>query len=728
MNRAGNLVEAYSPGASAEVGLWADVVYEEARLERSVDSGGKEHFRAKGTNQWRREHLQDSVFDLAPLTPGTQVAGSAPHVGDGLYAAPMTMGPSPQLNRVGITGRHFPRYVKYLGGEGSDVDPATVDAASLTLRRVEDPSRPLVGKDEFRLWGVETRIEEVKPTPVLLNSGGTVLRPSSVKQAIEPADYAALLEPNDLRFDLQTADGHEVLSANGSGGLVYQIPAGLSLASGGYQGTVRIRGVSADAADLRSEPFPLPVCSLLDLETWKIEIQTIRDPVNGRLCGTGQALRFRLCRPARVTLTVKGVPFTGSLDGGAPKALADVDLPAGPHEVLVPGGLPELETDQVVPFALEARDVEDPGQSGIERGVIVSNVLNRSVLPVGRTFVKGVDLFDGHLVQQSADFKVPGRHLGLEVTRTYSSAGWSSQGPLGGGWSLNYAAGLFVDGGCGLATVVTPDGGSQVFQSDDGLMSFTPQKGYHTRLEHDGNVYRFTDKAGNVHHFESPGSDGRPRLDFIEEPHGDRLVFTYDGTSRLAMVAEVHSEATEPVRAVTFTYRPIYGEDRIVRAEIAALRPEAAALGLAVDYEYDTRGNLTKATRSGQNVAGAEVTATETRVEAYRYLTLPTVAGGRPSAGDIRKEHQLVETTDPNEHRREYVYYAEGDEMPGEAQGSSGGLFFEEKWELVRQVLEHPDPEAHDMDRVPVRPDPLARRGAVDDASGTAAGRTPSTS
>ena len=47
------------------------------------------------------------------------------------------------------------------------------------------------------------------------------------------------------------------------------------------------------------------------------------------------------------------------------------------------------------------------------------------------------------MVQQSTDFKLPGRHLGLELTRTYSNAGWSSAGPLGGGWALNYAAGVF---------------------------------------------------------------------------------------------------------------------------------------------------------------------------------------------------------------------------------------------------------------------------------------------
>ena len=38
--RLGNIVEAYPPGGEAQVGFWADVVYEGARVERTVDSGG----------------------------------------------------------------------------------------------------------------------------------------------------------------------------------------------------------------------------------------------------------------------------------------------------------------------------------------------------------------------------------------------------------------------------------------------------------------------------------------------------------------------------------------------------------------------------------------------------------------------------------------------------------------------------------------------------------------
>jgi YD repeat-containing protein len=664
------------------VGLWADVVYEEARVERSVDGEGREHFRALGTNVWKRERLLDSEFALSALSDGTGVAPSAPHVGDGRYAATMTIGPAPGLNSVGVAGKHYAPVVKYLGATGGDVDPATVDPVDLTLTRVKDWTRPVQITDRFDLWGVQASIKEIVPAPVLMSSGGVVTRTSRVNHEVKPPEYLELLAPNEVRFEVRAvSDDGLVMAANGAEAPQFEIPAGLALRSGRYYGQLRLQGVSAGGTDVASERFPLPICPLLDLETPVVRIHLTRDPVNGRSCGTEDRLRFTLCRAARVTLTVRGQPFTASLDGGAAQELTDVSLPAGAHFVVVPAGLPELEADQQVPFSLQARDAEDPTQAVVAPGTIVSNVVNRSVLPVGHTFVKGVDLFEGHLVQQSTDLKVPGRHLGLELTRSYSSEGWSSEGPLGGGWSLNYAARLFADGECGIATVGTPDGGGQVFQSDDGLLSFRPQKGYHTRLERSGSVYRFIDKAGNVHHFETPDADGRPRLDFIEEPHGDRLVFTYDGLSLLTKVAEVQKEAGE-VRALTFAYQPSNGSERIVRAEIASL-------GLVVEYEYDPRGNLVKATRDGRNLGGDP--AAEPRVEKYGYLGVgaPAMPGF-----DLRQEHQLVEVTDPNGHRREYAYYEEGDPLPGEVDGRlpGGGLLFTEKWELVKQVVEHPEP------------------------------------
>ena len=618
-NLRGNLIEAYALGATAEVVAWADVLWEEARVESSTDSSGTEHFGAVGTNQWHRERLFDSDIALRALTPGTTVPPFASPAGGGRYAAPMTMGPLPQRNMVAISGRHFPPLVKYLNGVGGDVDPATVDRQSMTLRRFRDPARPFTVDDTFSLWGIEPKLGELVPTPVLTDFAGTVRESSTVSRVVAPADFAALLGPEDVRFEVRKeADDGVVLAANGSGGDRFSIPVGLSLKSGRYYGQLSVLDVSAHAgnADVRSPALEIPVCSLLTVEKLKLKVDVVRDPLSGSTCGGGDTLRFALCRQARVTVQLRGAPFTASLDGQAVRALTDVVLAPGPHWVTVPGGLPELESDQEIPFTIEARDAEEPARVAVENGVVVSNVLNRSVLPVGRTFVKGVDLLDGHLVQQSTDFKVPGRHLGLELTRTYSSAGWGSQGPLGGGWSLNLDSRLYEEPTCGLVTVVTADGSSQVFRSTDGLLSFTPQKGYHTRLEHDGTIYRFTDKAGNVHRFEQPAPDGSRPIEEIEEPHGDRLVFTHDGNGRLTRVAEVQRGAGE-VRAATFSYRAIYGYDRIVRAEVPAL-------DIAVDYEYDDTGNLVQVTRDGRNLPARRTG----RGTARREVPLPHAAVG----------------------------------------------------------------------------------------------------
>ena len=98
-NLQGNVVEAYPPGGAAEVGVWADVVYEEARVTRTVDGQGREHFRALGTNAWRRERLTDSEIRLRPLSPGTAVAATAAHVGEGRYTALHDPGRRPPAER-----------------------------------------------------------------------------------------------------------------------------------------------------------------------------------------------------------------------------------------------------------------------------------------------------------------------------------------------------------------------------------------------------------------------------------------------------------------------------------------------------------------------------------------------------------------------------------------------------------------------------------------------------
>src|SRR6185503_14919558 len=118
---------------------------------------------------------------------------------------------------------------------------------------------------------------------------------------------------------------------------------------------------------------------------------------------------------------------------------------------------------------------------------------------------------------------------------------------VGAGWAMNYTS-VLVQGGCGLVTVTTADGSSQVFRTTDDGHTFTPQKGYHTRLVRNADLsYDFIDKAGQRHHFREPEDPARPegsrRLEYVEEPHGDRIVLGYDTAGRVITVAEVQQAA-----------------------------------------------------------------------------------------------------------------------------------------------------------------------------------------
>src|SRR6185503_9148954 len=123
--------------------------------------------------------------------------------------------------------------------------------------------------------------------------------------------------------------------------------------------------------------------------------------------------------------------------------------------------------------------------------------------------------------KQSTDIQIPGRNLDLHVTRTYTSTD-TVGGSLGPGWTWNYVAELHEDHTCNCVNVRTPDGSSQLFHTTD-WQTFTPEKGYHTKLtalarQVSGTTnyvleYEFTDKSGTRFHFSTwsvPPPDADP--------------------------------------------------------------------------------------------------------------------------------------------------------------------------------------------------------------------------
>jgi RHS repeat-associated protein len=665
-NRLGNMVEAYPTGGIGAIDVTTDALVETERILRQQNEDGSVYFTAEGTNQYRRVKLLDSQVMLTPATPGTEVFPlQAAGLGQGLYRSQIRMASVPQLNTVRYDARLLPFVVPYLASNPNLVDPAYVtDGNPPTVRRIQEPQRPIRSEGTFSLWGIRPLLTGLQPSPVLVGPSDVVARDSVIVHRIDPPEYQSLLDGREVLVEMKR-DDVRVLASTAAEEDAFRIPQGLPLPAARYTGHLTVLGVSTNPVDIAAPPLEIAACRLLDLETPVVRMSVTRDPTSDIRCGAEGRIAFQLCRDARVTLQVDGQPLTAIVDGGAaPVAILNLPLTAGRHLVSLPPGFLGDALSARVPFEITASDLSDPGFVERLPGELRGELLNRAVLPLGHVFVKAVDLLDGHLVRSETDLEIPGRHLGLALRRTYSSAGQSPGGALGAGWSWTYAAQISLDS-CGLVTLNTPES-SQVFRTTDGGATFTPQLGYHGRLVRNADgSFDYTDKAGLKHHFGEPETAGQltgpRRLEYIEEPHGDRVALAYDEQGRLAKVAETHRGLE--VRSLELTHVRRGGFERIARVE-------SAALDLRVDYEYDDRGNLIRVARDGRNVDGPGSVA---RVEEYTY-----------SSTQVRDRHQLTSVTDPNGRRTEYRYFSATDEFPGE--GSGGQAV--DKEERVKEVRE----------------------------------------
>jgi RHS repeat-associated protein len=161
------------------------------------------------------------------------------------------------------------------------------------------------------------------------------------------------------------------------------------------------------------------------------------------------------------------------------------------------------------------------------------------------------------------DLSVPGRGVPLDFARTYSSATAANDGPLGFGWTDNYAMSLAVDPASGAATVTQEDGATVTFIPSGGTYVAPPRVLARFQANGDG-TYTFTRKADGVGYtFSSAGKllrevdrngyattlayDSAGRVTTVTDPAGRTLSFTYSGTH----VASVSDPAG---RTESFTY------------------------------------------------------------------------------------------------------------------------------------------------------------------------------
>ena len=414
-----------------------------------------------------------------------------------------------------------------------------------------------------------------------------------------------------------------------------------------------------------------------------VKIRTTIDRINKDITSVGGDLDFALSYDARVTITVDGNVISQQTSPGTPPTpMLDVPLPAGRNAVIVTRDMVPVPGDHE--FKIVAK-FSDQNIIGATIGTVEHEVVITEFLPVGHKFVKGIDLYDGHLTLQREDVSIRGVGPQLQFTRSYGSVGNSSDGPMGAGWSHSYMGRVTRDQ-LGKITVIGGEGsGSRFFNPVSSIapsghtqVTYRPQAGYHGSLIYDvqDDTYEYFTKERTHYHYEYPAnqlpSDDRTyRLKFIEDSFGNRSTITYDPQA----VYNIKQVQDASGRTLAFTYEP-HGEvpeDRIVEVD----GPDS----IIIKYTYDQYGNLKTATR-------------DNLVEQYEYTVT-----------QLRDRHNLTKMTGPNNGKTGpksdvtvFAYYTDTDTFPGEVtpfDPSKSILLVPDKFELIKKVTEGFDtPEA----------------------------------
>ncbi|WP_395788215.1 RHS repeat-associated core domain-containing protein, partial [Aquimonas sp.] len=378
---------------------------------------------------------------------------------------------------------------------------------------------------------------------------------------------------------------------------------------------------------------PLPELETLFGERFprSIEMQTEIDVQTDYVCQSGSRFMFAIGQDATVDLEVFALEEDGSRGDSALLAIDAEAFSAGVHETQLRAA--ELPFG-VYEFELRARtDDEDETHSGR----LIHREQRRGALPLARSLVKGVDVYDGHAVISAADVAIGGRGPGLRFTRTYASHSGDEPSLLGRGWQSDIEARVVGDT-CGSYVVTGAAGQGQRYVPAGldaaGQPRFRSGNGFHGtfRLVADSpGSFDFFSKDGTRHHFGERSADGT-RLSFIEDSNGNRVRYEYAMVGSEHVVRRIADDAD---RALSFDYQVLRlqrpGPLGLPMTESRTLlRNLQGPEGLRIDYTYHDDGNLRSAVRSGGG-SGA-------RTETYEYQDFGALWVRQPG-GQSRRYH-----------------------------------------------------------------------------------------
>ena len=549
-----------------------------------------------------------------------------------------------------------------LGYEPNNVYQATI--VLLPGTRMELSSEPV------RLEFFNAFMKKSNPRPIFVQEvpdpKSTRMPPETMFETRADAKLEYFVRPSELSIDETIVELYEVDRKTGAERLIEAFPgdeavgAGSALLEAGFVADTKekeyktvLKVTPNGRPVIRSEPEPVVFSRLLfdvkdpvavTFETSATDVCFVPKPITYFLDADADIV-ISVLEFASGELVTERVVFSARMPRRLPPFPLTYTL--GPNDLLSPSS--------TYKFRIQAVGVDNPELREEYIGDLVVAHTGHTVLPVGHTFIKGVDLLDGHLVSSSTDLSIPGRGPALELTRTYSSSAVPDGGVMGAGWSMNYFSTLIVKSCAWI--VVGGDGSGQRFTRVG--EEFIPQKGYHTELiRNDDGSFDFYTKGRIRYHYldlELFEGDrlygGRPTLEYIEDTNGNRLELVYDSDRNITQVKEVFQGGVEG-RSLVFEYIQNRGEQRLARV--------TGPLGLEVTYEYDELANLIKATR-------------DERVERYDY-----------DLANRLDQHNLIAYTDPNGNTTRYRYFTDADVFAGEL----ANAIVVNKFEWVKRVDE----------------------------------------
>ena len=442
--------------------------------------------------------------------------------------------------------------------------------------------------------------------PLPTNDRGFTTRDLEIEYTITPGNYlahtltAVLL---DVEHPIAEVEVRDRVAAEG----VLVFPRGLKIHRDGRY-FVKLVANRGTESEVESEKQPIDIGSELIIEVdWEdsyFDLEGTRsllisqnvDVQAATSCTTGSDFWFAIRKDAYVTLKFKQIAAIdtggGMVEGQETIIWEEEFFEKGEHHRLF---LPEDLAIGLHTFVLTAEDAEDENNTESFAGSAKVEYNLQDHVPLGHTFVHGVDLFDGRLGLQREDISIPTRVIPLAFRRSYSS-GRTDGGPLGVGWSHNWDSKV-VKGQCDTYVIQGGDGsGMRFVANNDG--TFRSVNGYHGTLvpapiSEGAAGFNFYSKSGIEYHYVPMTDEEEWYLEKVTDPHGKQITLTYGSQSEPPRLDRITGPSG-------YTLELESQFDNFFTWSGWVIHRVTGPGGFEIEFEYDDWGNLVQSGRALQ--------------------------------------------------------------------------------------------------------------------------------